>query len=600
MTALNDPNSLERLRMLGSFLGPEDHRRVLAIVGVMSLMALLEVVGIALVLPFLQLVADPSSIEDRSWLKWISDVGGFTSAKSLLVACGISVILSIALANLLAAYSVWQRQRLSWGIAHSLSMRLALAYAELPYSFFVRNSSAELIKKNIEDVNGLVNGVFLAGSQLFTSLLITTLIMTMLLVIAPLGTLICIVLIVVVFGGLAILRKGYISRLGRDRVIANAGRFRTYVDLIAGIKTVKTDGAKTFFVGRFEEYSKTYSALNPRVSFAAVAPRYIVEVLAFGAVILVTIALVLRESDLSKSLPLLSTFVVAGYRMMPAVSGAYASFASIISQLPAIDAIFADLNAEAKLEKKPEIPLAFDQSLSIAHINYRHDPHNPPALRDVSLEIKPGEKVAFVGPSGSGKTTLIDILMGLYEPQSGVVSIDGVPLTAATREAWREKIGYVPQDVFLYEDTLAQNVAFGAHDIDMDRLRRVCGWAQIRDEIENEMPDGYNTILRENGSRLSGGQKQRIGIARALYRQPAVLLMDEATSALDTITERALIKALDDAAANTTIIVIAHRLSTVRNCDRLIVMDQGKIVAQGSYEELIASNTLFQDLVHIS
>jgi ATP-binding cassette subfamily C protein len=584
---------------LASLFSPQDRKRLVWLLLAIILMAFLQVIGIASILPFLDLAANPEAISDDTRLGVFYQAIGLNEPRSALITTGVCVIALLAISNAASAYLVWHRQRLSWSVAHHLSLRLVNRYIALPYTFFLTNSSSDLIKKNINDVNGIVNGILLAGSTLITNLLVSVLLLVLLLAVQPIATLIAASALVLLFGVIALTRRRYLSALGRQNMEVNLRRFATFVDLVGGIKTVKTDGAHPFFVDRFARASEEFSHINPKVQFAAAAPRFAVEVLAFGGVVVATIVLVSGGAALADALPTLTLFAVAGYRLIPAISNAYASYAVMVASFPAVDSIYEDLQHPQSDAFDQHAPTPFTDRIDVKDVSFRYDAVNPQVLNAVSLTLKRGEKTAFVGPSGSGKSTLIDIIVGLFSPMSGSVLIDGAPLNDTNKAGWRARVGYVPQVVYLYDDSIAHNIAFGQTEIDQDRLREACAWAQLGPLLE-KLPEGLDTQLGERGVRLSGGERQRIGLARAFYRRPEVLVLDEATSALDSKTEKAVIEAIEHNLPDATVLMIAHRISTVRNCDRLYVMDRGDIVAQGSFADLVKSNELFQELAQIS
>ena len=590
------PNAIIKLRAL---LDSDDAVRLIKLLGIIALMAILEVAGIASILPFLTLATSPEAITDNQWVAWAYQTAGFDSHRQTLIASGCCVIGLLTMSNLLAIASIWQRQKLAWQIAHSISMKLVRAYAELPYQFFLENDSADLIKKIVNDVQGLVNGVFLAGSQVLCQLLVSFTILCMLLLVDFWIAITAFLLFAGIYLVVFLLRRSYVAGLGKEQLDANRVRYKTFAELITGIKTIKSEGVKSFFVDRFEKGSDRFTLVHPKLAFIAAMPRYIIEIISFGGVVLLTLYLVITSNDFINIIPTLAIFALAGYRLLPAVNTAYGSMTQVISSFPAIEAIYQDIHAVADAPSPETKEIAFKESIRLDGLSFRYRPDAPLVVDDVTLSISKGTKVAFVGPTGSGKTTLIDNLMGLLIPQDGTLSVDGVVIDETTRASWQRMIGYVPQEVFLYDDTIARNVAFGAEKVDRDRVEEVCRTAQLSGFVE-ELGEKYETKIGERGVRLSGGQRQRLGLARALYRHPQVLLLDEATSALDNVTERHVVDAIHGQLPGVTIIMIAHRISTVRKCDRLYMIDRGKLVAEGNYEELLSSSDLFAELARFS
>ena len=284
---------------------------------------------------------------------------------------------------------------------------------------------------------------------------------------------------------------------------------------------------------------------------------------------------------------------------MPSLNQPYTSIAQILSNYTAIDHIYDDIQAIEKAAPPENKSVSFAETIALERISFRYDNINQDALNELSLRIQKGEKIGFVGPTGSGKSTLINAIMGLLEPASGSLSVDSTPIGATTQKAWQQQIGYVPQDIFLFDASIAHNIALG-ESIDLARVEAACATAQISTFIESELAEGYETLIGESGVRLSGGQRQRLGLARALYRQPQVLVLDEATSALDRVTEAKVVDAILEHLPGVTILMIAHRISTVQGCDRLYVLDRGSIIDEGSYAELLSSSKLFRELARFN
>lgn len=586
----------EALRQFRSLCSAQDITRLWALLGIVIATGFLEVAGIAAVLPFLQLASNPDMALETPWLFDFYNSVGFNSHRQMLFTLGLAVVVFLTFSNLLAAVATWLRQVIAWTIAHHISVRLAQSYTRLPYAFFLNRDSADLIKAVIDDVNSLVDGMVIAGCQFVSQLIVAGMILALLAYVDSAVALTAMVVFAGIYLVIFLVRKQYLSELGRARVQANSDRYVTFSDLMSGMKTVKSDGASKFFVDRFAEPSARFSQAQPKIHLSTVAPRYIVETVAFGAVVGMVLYFSGDSETFAIVVPTLTMFALAGYRLMPALNLAYVSLAQIASSYPAISNIYRDLQSATHTPTASSQPVEFKHAIEVNKLRFTYPQSERPVLNDITLRIEKGQKVAFVGPSGSGKTTLIDILTGMLDPSAGSFFIDATPLGPANIGSWQAMIGYVPQEVFLYNDTIERNIAFGADIVNKERVQEVCQIAQIAETIEFEMADGYQTRIGERGIRLSGGQRQRIGLARALYRQPKVLILDEATSALDSQTEAKVIAAIYDDLPSMTTIMIAHRISTVRRCDKLFVLDRGDLVDEGNYQSLLQTDTLFKDL----
>jgi ABC-type branched-subunit amino acid transport system ATPase component len=324
------------------------------------------------------------------------------------------------------------------------------------------------------------------------------------------------------------------------------------------------------------------------------------EGIAFGGMLLVVLYLMGQDGGFASALPVMALYAFAGFRLLPALQQIYVSSTQLRFAGPALDALHGDLKklGNFNLQTLPILPMRFTQSIELAHINYTYPNACKPALKDISLYIPANSTIGLVGSTGSGKTTAIDLILGLLEAQSGSLSIDGKDIDFNNRRQWQKSIGYVPQEIYLSDDTIASNIAFGINnkEIDMVAVERAATIANLHHFVIKDLPLGYQTNVGERGVRLSGGQRQRIGIARALYNSPQVLILDEATSALDNLTEHAVMEAVNNLNHEITIILIAHRLSTVRQCDQIFLLDTGVVSAKGTFDELISQNDQFRSM----
>jgi ABC-type multidrug transport system fused ATPase/permease subunit len=391
------------------------------------------------------------------------------------------------------------------------------------------------------------------------------------------------------------------SKLGAQMVEASAALGRATLEGFAGIKELRVLGRESTPT---ESYNKILSLLvktQAQNLLSASLPRYIIEVIAYAGIVAVTLAFVLKGEG-TTAVPSLALYALAGNRLVPIFQQFFASAITIKYHTKAVESLVADLTTvrnatQAPIELNTSPPLAFRQELVLSKIGFTYPKAQTQSLKDVSLKILKNQSIGLVGRTGAGKTTLADVLLGLYQPQTGTITVDGIALTNLNERAWRRRVGYVPQTVFLTNTSIAENIALGIpkEQIDPDAVALAAQLAQAEEFIAL-LPDGYKTIVGERGVKLSGGQRQRLGIARALYHQPDVLIFDEATSALDGMTEDAVMGAVQKLSQRCTMILIAHRLRTIQACDRVVMLENGRIVADGTYAELIRNSSPFIQL----
>jgi ATP-binding cassette, subfamily B, bacterial PglK len=407
----------------------------------------------------------------------------------------------------------------------------------------------------------------------------------------------------ILYGSIYGLLRKRLTRLGSMRNLANSIRFKTLSEVFSGIKDVKLGGYEQVFLKKYDDQAKIFASAQSSAAIAGQLPKYALEAIAFGGVVAVCLFLMRSARGLEEALPMLALYALAGYRMMPALQHTYAQLALLRFSDKALDALCEDLSAVEKTRTTASArgELTLRQSIEFDRVCYRYPGSTRKILDEVSLRIPARSTVGLVGSTGSGKTTTVDILLGLLLPATGKLLVDGVALSPLNLRTWQSMIGYVPQHIYLTDDTVAANIAFGVDspgEIDSDALIQAAKAARIYEFIVNELPEGFDTMIGERGVRLSGGQKQRLGIARALFRKPQVLILDEATSALDTVTERSVMDEIYALSTELTIVLIAHRLSTVKHCDRIFLLNAGQCVAQGSYDELLQTNPDFQLMVN--
>jgi ATP-binding cassette, subfamily B, bacterial PglK len=593
----------ELVRQLFYLLTPRQRLPVVILLGAMVLQAAVAVVGVASIVPFMSLVADTTLIQQDERLRWVYQTGGFSSESVFVTAAGLAVVVAITLSNGVSAVTTWLTRRFVAGANHRLSLRLLRGYLAQPYSFFVSRNSASLNKNILGEAATAVNGVLMPTLGAVTHGLLAVAMVTLLLLIDPILVVGAVAVLGGAYGLVYLIVRGRQNRLGQIRKDANHLRFKFAGEAFGGIKDVKILQREAAFLKQFQPASRKFHDAIATNAAIAQLPRYLLETLAFGGMVLLVLYHLRAGRELSAILPLVSLYALAGYRMMPALQSVFAHVVTIRFNRPALDELCADLvrfDVPEPEGTQSGSPLKFENSIHIDNLSFEYPAAATPALRNVSLQVRRNEVVGIVGASGSGKTTLVDLVLGLYEPTEGSILVDGTPLDRSTIPRWRRQVGYVPQSIFLTDDTVARNIAFGVlpADVDAARVEAAARMAQLHGFVSS-LPNGYETLVGERGVRLSGGQRQRIGIARALYHDPDVLIMDEATSALDGVTEDAVMEAIRELAGRKTLIIIAHRLTTVRECNQIYLLDGGQLLDRGTFSELLERSLIFRGMARL-
>ena len=584
----------------------EQRPKAMMVLSVMVLSSLIQVVGVVSVLPFLVVLANPDLIMENTYLNAVYRFLRFDTAQQFLIALGIATFAILLVSTGLRSLAFYAQQSFSQQQRLTLGTRIMAGYLTQPYRFFVQTADAELAKTLTQDTAQFIDRGLIPAATVVNSALQLLTLVAMLLFLDPVVTLIMAATLGITYMVLYRVAQAHLLRHGQARHDAELKRNHTVWEILAGIKVIKLGGQEQTFLQRFEELSIIVSRSLSSVAFMQTLPRYLIEAIAFGCIVLLALVLTLNAtannnaSD-SNVLPVLAIYAFAGYRMMPALQQLYSGLASVRNVTPTIDKIATQI-AELELTKS-EWPQAASmpilRQIEIEEVSYNHVSNARCGIEDITIGLPAGSSLGLVGSSGAGKTTLIDVFLGLLIPSAGRLVVDGVPIDIENRRSWQKCLGYVPQDIFLATRSVAENIAFGidVDDIDLSKVQDCARIAQIHDVIMSELPNGYDTQIGDRGMRLSGGQRQRIGIARALYWDPAVLVFDEATNALDTVTEARVLDAIKLHCTGKTLIVIAHRLSTVASCDQIAVLDQGRLMDLGSFSELRTRSSIFGDLV---
>ena len=548
--------------------------------------ALAQALGVFSIFPFIDIIVNPSVIQDNSVYAFVYDFFGFRSTNRFLVFIGSVVFLVMVGSNTLNALNIWYKTKFVYNRNHALSQRLLKVYLGRDYEFFLGRNTSELSKNILAEVNELTQKYLMALFEIIINGLILVFIIITILIIEPLVT----GVVILVFGTVYVVVYRYIrialKKRGAQRLVVNRERFRLANEALSSIKTTKVLGVEDFFLYRYSQNSQLFARYNAYSKIAGTLPKFVIEGVAFGGLVLFVVAQLWFGRDILGIIPIVALLALAGYRMLPAVQKVFTSASQIYYSRPILDKIYEDtfdLKYQEKDRKRDKDPLLLEKSIVIKDLSFSYDDEKKKYVLDkVNLTIDKGQMIGFAGPSGSGKTTLVDIIMGLLKPTSGEIIIDDRVLGRDNIKSWQANIGYVPQDIYLSDDTIANNIAFGMgnDDVDLERVKKAAQLAALDTFIETELSEKYDTVVGERGVRLSGGQRQRIGLARALYKDPKVLVLDEATSALDNETEKAVLQAIEAAAKDRTVIMIAHRLTTLDNCDVIYTVNKGKITVK--------------------
>lgn len=592
---------------ISDLLSTRERRNAILLFCMMLVMGLLDVGGVASILPFISVVTNPGLIQSNNYLLALYNKAGFTNANAFLLFLGVVVFALVVTSLGFKALTHWAIARYAHMRNYSLSSRLLNVYLNRPYSWFLNRHSSDLGKSILSEVGQVITGAIMPAVLLVANTIVASFLIILIIIIKPVMALVAVGSVGGAYALIYIFLRKYLNRIGVDRVVANQQRFQVAQEALGGIKDVKVIGLESRYVRAFGKPARRFALRQASKQVASEMPRFLLEGLGFGGMIaLILFLLATNSSNLSAVMPMIALYAFAGYRLIPAIQQIYLAVSHLRFTSPALDALHHELTEsgwdDSKLNRKSlSLPAAdriicLQKRIELRDIFYTYPKTELPILKDFNLKIKAKTTVALVGSTGAGKTTIIDLILGLLIPEEGELLVDDIPITENNMRAWQSGIGYVSQHIFLFDDTVKGNIALGIpeEEIDMAAVESAARVAELHDFVIDEMPQGYDTMVGERGVRLSGGQRQRIGIARALYIDPEVLILDEATSALDNLTERAVMDSVHTLGKKKTIILIAHRLTTVRGCDTIFFLEHGRLVASGTYDELIASCESFK------
>lgn len=578
-------DSIKKVFML---FNKREKNKLLLIFFMMIFAALLETVSIGIIVPVVGIVTNPTIVQENKYLSIIYETFDFQSYAAFIVLTVVVLLLVFVFKNLYILFYNYIQYRIVLNQQVRLSTNLFREYLIKPYTFHLQRNTAELLRNVNGEVSKVFQGILLASFQLITEILITVSILILLIAASPIATLVAITLL-----GASILLffkifKGKISQLGKEQQFVTSEIIKWVNQGLGASKEVKVSGKEAFFINSYRKYSLIGVKNSRFMKMLELVPRVFIETLLVATVLITMLIIVFQGNNTTQLISTMALFAMSAFRLMPSITRIIALLTSIKYNQAALNIVYEDL---IKYKDKPIInddeksssivlnEKVYTKSIEIKNVYFQYINQKDYTIRDLTLTIPIGKSVAFIGESGAGKSTIIDIILGLLEPDRGEVFIDGKRLSEQM-DIWQEKIGYIPQAIFLSDDTIRNNVAFGydAILISDEEVWRALEQAQLKEFVES-LPNQLDTSVGERGVRLSGGQRQRIGIARALYHNPEILFMDEATSALDNETEKEIMRSIDGLKGEKTIIIIAHRLTTIENCDIIFKINKGKLVA---------------------
>lgn len=566
---------------LGYIFTPKDKRKIALLLVAVVIGSFLELLGVTIFMPFINIISNPQTIQKTWYLKLFYDGLHFSSTKNFMIALSCAIIAVYLIKNIYLIVEKNCIYKFSYSTQMRLSTRLLETYMKEPYTFHLNKNIASL-QRTIQEDTGRFMQVILYFMELATELVVCLVLGIYLLFVSKSITIIVVSLLVVFVGTFLACTRRYSNQLGRDNQVYQGKIYQWMNQALGGIKEIKILERDSFFVDEYQKYYAKFARGLRLSRTISILPKYLVEAVAItGLLIAIIVKMTFGEADLIYYIPQLTVFAVAAFRLMPCVGRINEYATNMLYAFPSVDLIYKDLVEIEDYVEKQDHEVAekwnLKNAIEVKDVTYYYPDTEEPVIDGASLTIQKGKTVAFIGASGAGKTTMVDIILGLLVPQKGVVMADEINVHEKPK-TFHAQIGYIPQVIYLSDDTIRNNIAFGVKEAQIDEaaVQAAVEKAQLTEFI-NSLPHGLDTIVGDRGVRLSGGQRQRIGIARALYHDPEILVLDEATSALDNETESAVMEAIDHLQGLKTMIIIAHRLTTIRNVDKIYEVGEGKV-----------------------
>tara|TARA_B100000902_G_scaffold36385_1_gene43523 strand:+ start:8786 stop:10588 length:1803 start_codon:yes stop_codon:yes gene_type:complete len=592
------------LKELFTLLTPSQRKRFYVLQILVTLVAIFEIFSVASIIPFMALVADMNQLQEDGFIAQVYQSSGITSETQFMFLMGLCVLTILIISSLISIFTIWKLSMFAFSIGSEIADRLYTYYLRQDWLFHSEGSSAQLTKKIATETVRVTGGILVPLMHLNAKFVLASLMITSIFIYDAKVAIVGAIIFSLTYYTLTIAVKRRLESYGLATTKVMEQRFRLMNEGFGGIKDLLLLGRDYDFIKRFNK-TGVFLAFSQGTGTALIqAPRYLIELLAFGSLILLILYLLVSyDGDLSVILPILTLYAVGAIKLLPAFQQIYQSISVINTNTAAFNEIREDLK-NIKLAELQTLKAKDKQSylypkkqLALKNISFTYPNKDKKVLNQINISIPARSIIGIVGPSGAGKSTIIDVLLGLIKPQQGYLVVDDTVIDDHNRRSWQNSIGFVAQNIFLSEGTIAENVAFGLpnEEINLQQVQKALNLASLEEFCET-LSDGIHTKVGERGVQLSGGQRQRIGIARALYHKVEVIVFDEATSSLDGITEKQIMEAIHGLSGNNTIILIAHRLKTVQNCDQIYFIEDGEINDQGTYDELIEKNERFKNM----
>lgn len=591
----------QKIKEFSYLLDKKDKKNFAILILSMSLVGLLEMTMVAMIFPFLTIAIQPELFEDSKVLHILSQFTSIESPDQLVIILGLAVLALLVFGNFFSAMINWHSLKVSNNFGNKISVKLFKNYLNKPYEFYFKQHSSELAKNILTEAHRIIVGVLSPSFQVISKIISTFFIVCAVFYMNPLVAMIITSMFILLYLGLFKKIKRNLLNKGREFSRYSGLRHKAIVEALSVIKHVQLLGRQQYFLNQFKKFNIKYFDVEASIYFVPYFSKYLIETIAFSAIILLVVFITAFGDGLTAVLPMLGVYILAGYRLLPAVQQIFNGVSQVHSHWEAVNIIRNDFLNNLNMEARNFEKMKFNNKINLIVNSFSYE-KGFDVLKKIDINIEKNTMVAFVGSTGSGKTTTIDLILCMLSSEGVILTIDDCKIDQSNKEAWQNNIGYVSQEIYLLDDSLWANIAFGVpkDQISKELVIESAKMADIHDYIINNLQEGYDTVLGENGIRLSGGQKQRIGIARALYTQPQVLVLDEATSALDSITESKIMESVKSLSNDLTIILIAHRLSTVELCNKIFVFDHAMIVAEGSYHDLVKTCDQFKRLAKVA